>query len=120
VTPSEALQALFAAWERRDIDALAELFAADGVYEDPLQPETIVGRDRIRDEFRDSLEELAVCEITLRHTIEAGDVGVSEGRFYARLEDGAELDFLFAALVEMRDGKIARLGEYFDTKPLTG
>jgi uncharacterized protein len=120
VTPGEALRALFDAWERRDIDALADLFADDGVYEDPLQPETIVGRERIRDEFRGSLEELTVCEITLRHTIEAGDVGVSEGRFFARMDGGAELDFVFAALVELRDGKIARLGEYFDTKPLVG
>jgi ketosteroid isomerase-like protein len=120
VKPSEALRAVFDAWERRDIDALADAFTEDGAYEDPLQPTTIVGRDRIRDEFRGSLDELSLCEITLRHTIEMGDVGVSEGRFFGRLTSGGELDFAFAALAEMRDGRIARLGEYFDTRPLIG
>jgi len=119
VTPAEALHALFEAWERRDVEALAHLFVEDGVYEDPLRPETTVGRAQILDDYRESLEDLSECRITVRHTIEDGDVGVAEGHFAGALEAGGRLDFPFVALVEMRDGKIARIGEYFDTGPLT-
>jgi ketosteroid isomerase-like protein len=119
VTPSEALHALFEAWERRDVDALADLFVEDGAYEDPLRPDTIVGRDRIRDDYRGSLEDLTECRISVRHTFESGDLGVAEGHFGGALKAGGRLDFPFVALVEMHDGKIARIGEYFDTKPLT-
>ena len=118
MTPTEAALAVYDAWEKRDIDALAELFTDDADYEDPLHEGTVVGRDAIRDDYRPSLEGLASCEITVRHTMEDGDVGFSEAHFKAELKDGGKLEFPFTAVVEMRDGKIARIGEYFDTKPL--
>jgi ketosteroid isomerase-like protein len=53
--------------------------------------------------------------------MEEGDIGLCEGYFAAALADsGGRLDFPFAAVVEMRDGRIARLAEYFDTRPLVG
>ena len=51
--------------------------------------------------------------------LEHGDVGVAEGRFESVLvADGSRMDFDFAMLVELRDGQVARLAEYFDTRPL--
>jgi ketosteroid isomerase-like protein len=48
-----------------------------------------------------------------------GAIGFSEGVFTSRLAgESTRFDFRFAAVVEMRDGKIERLSEYFDTKPL--
>ena len=43
MTPAEALRAVCDAWEVGDPDAAAALFAADGVYEDPLYPEPLHG-----------------------------------------------------------------------------
>ena len=41
------------------------------------------------------------------------------GFFASKLREGGErFDFPFAILVELRDERIARLAEYFDTRPL--
>ena len=47
-----------------------------------------------------------------------GATGLAEGTFASALREGGRLDFPFAMVVEMRDGRIARLSEYFDTRPL--
>jgi ketosteroid isomerase-like protein len=119
MTPAEALIATFAAWERGDPDALADLFTEDGVLEDPLKPGTIVGREPIREQSRPAVAALRDCRITVKHLLERGAIGLCEGYFAASLaESGGRLDFPFSALVEMRDGRIRRLAEYFDTRPL--
>lgn len=121
MTPSEALRALCAGWERGDNDSIAELFTDDGVYEDPLHPRILEGREDIRAVNAAAVAALEECTITLRRMIEDGDAAFAEGYFASRLRDsGARLDFPFAMLVETRDGRIARLAEYFDTRPLTG
>jgi ketosteroid isomerase-like protein len=119
MTPREALEALGAAWDRLDVDALAAAFTDDGVVEDPLLPETARGREAIVALYRPSMAELSECKVTLGHVLETGDLGVAEGRFESVIAaDGSRMDFDFAMLVELRDGKVARLAEYFDTRPL--
>ena len=119
MTPGEALGAVFSAWERGDADAIADMFAADGVLEDPLKAGTITGREQIREQNRPAVAALEDCRVTIRHLFEEGDVGSCEGFFAARLvETGGRLDFPFAATIEMRDGQIARLAEFYDTRPL--
>jgi ketosteroid isomerase-like protein len=119
MTPREALQALGAAWDRLDVDALAAAFTDDGVVEDPLLPETARGREAIVALYTPSMAELSECRVTLGHVLETGDLGVAEGRFESVLAaDGSRMDFDFAMLVELRDGRVARLAEYFDTRPL--
>ncbi|HYX83963.1 MAG TPA: nuclear transport factor 2 family protein [Gaiellales bacterium] len=121
MTAAEALAASFAAWERGDPDALADLFADDGVLEDPLKDGTIVGREPIREQSRPAMAALADCRITITHLLEQGDIALCDGLFAASLVDtDGRLDFPFAAVVEMRGGQIARLAEYFDTRPLAG
>jgi ketosteroid isomerase-like protein len=121
MTAADALTASFAAWERGDPDALADLFADDGVLEDPLKPGTIVGREPIREESRPAMAALSDCRITITHMLERDDIAFCEGLFAAGLagSDG-RLDFPFAAVLEMRGGRIGRLAEYFDTRPLVG
>jgi len=119
MTPREALVALGAAWDTLDVAALVAVFTDDGVVEDPLLPETARGRDAIRELYTPSMGELSECRVTLGHVLEAGDLGVAEGRFESVIAaDGSRMDFDFAMLVELRDGKVARLAEYFDTRPL--
>jgi ketosteroid isomerase-like protein len=119
MTPAKAIRALFDAWEHDDPDALAALFTVDGVYEDPLKPDRLVGRDQVRDGNAPAMGAIEDCRITTTHVLEAGDVGACEGYFASRLAgDTGRLDFPFALVVELRDGLIARAGEYFDTRPL--
>jgi ketosteroid isomerase-like protein len=120
MTPIEVLQAICEAWNRLDNDALAELFADDGVFEDPLHEKTLVGREEIRTVNGPAMASLSECEVTLRTALEGGDLGLAEGMFRSALADGgARMDFAFSIAIELRDGRIARLTEYFDTAPLT-
>lgn len=119
MTPREATEAVFDAWERSDADAVAALFASDGRYEDPLFPEPVVGPEAIRDAVAPAMEEIRNLRIRVRLIAEAGESALCEASFLCELADGSgRFDFDFAMTVEMRDGKIARLTEYFDTRGL--
>lgn len=119
MTPREATEAVLDAWERSDPEAVAALFAGDGRYEDPLFPEALVGPDAIRAAVAPAMAELRNLEIPIRAIAEAGSVAICEASFRAELANGdGRFDFDFAMTVELRDGKIVRLTEYFDTRPL--
>ena len=119
MTPSEALQAICDAWNRLDNDALADLFTDDGIFEDPLHERTLRGREDVRAVNAAGMESLSECEVTLGAVLERGDLGLAEGMFRSALADGgARMDFPFAMVVELKDGRIARLTEYFDSAPL--
>src|SRR5262245_17122556 len=121
MTPSEATRAVLDAWERSDADAVAALFAADGRYEDPLFPEPLVGPDAIRAAVAPAMTEIRHLEIPVRSIVESGDVAICEASFRAEQVGGSgRFDFDFAMTVELRDGAIVRLTEYFDTRPLLG
>jgi ketosteroid isomerase-like protein len=119
MTPTEALRAVCDAWERGDPDAAAALFAPDGVYEDPLYPAPLRGREAIRAGLADGMGAIENCRVTLDPVLEQGDKVLAIGHFGSRLRDGGErFDFPFAILVEHSDAGIERLAEYFDTRPL--
>ena len=116
--PIEAINRTFEAWERDDADAVAGLFTEDGRYEDPLFPEVLVGPEAIRAGVRGGMDEITDLEIPVTHVVEAGDIGFVEAKFLCKLAaTGERFDFDFAMIVTMRDGKIDRLTEYFDTHP---
>ena len=119
MTAAEALRAVCDAWEVGDPDAAAGLFGPDGVYEDPLYPEPLTGPDPIRAGLANGMGAIEDCRDTLDPVLEDRDRVLAVGFFASKLLDGGErFDFPFAILVEIRDGKIARLSEYFDTRPL--
>jgi ketosteroid isomerase-like protein len=119
MTPIEALQAVCEAWTRLDNDALADLFADEGLFDDPLNDGIVRGREEVRAVAAPAMQALAECHVTLESALESGDLGLGEGTFRSRLADGqGRMDFSFALAVEMREGRIARLTEYFDTAPL--
>jgi ketosteroid isomerase-like protein len=119
MTPAEALRAVCDAWEAGDPDAAAGLFAPGGVYEDPLFPAPLQGPDAIRAGMAEGMGAIEDCRVTLDPVIEEGDRVLAVGLFASRLRDGGDrFDFPFAILVELTGGRIARLAEYFDTRPL--
>ncbi len=119
MTPTEAMQAICEAWNRLDNDALADLFTEDGIFEDPLHERTLQrSRGHPRGQ-RAGMAALSECKVTISTVAESGELGLAEGLFRSALaEGGARFDFPFAMAVEMKDGRIARLTEYFDTAPL--
>jgi ketosteroid isomerase-like protein len=119
MTPEDAIEAVFHAWQTLDVEKLVPLFTADARYEDPLFPDALVGHDQMRDGIQPAMADLADCTITTRRVVATADAGLVEAEFRSSLS-GAEgrLDFDFAMVVEMSDGRIARLAEYFDTRPL--
>jgi ketosteroid isomerase-like protein len=121
MTALEALRAVFAAWEAGDADALGPLFADDGAYLDPLKDGALVGRQSIVDANRAAMAAIEGCVITVSLALGDGERAIAEGIFSSRLA-GSEtrFDFPFMAVAELRDGRIARLAEYFDTRPLLG
>jgi ketosteroid isomerase-like protein len=118
VTPAQAIDRTFDAWRRLDIEALVELFTPDARYEDPLFPEPVVGHAQMREAIAPAMADLADCAITPFRVVESGDTGMVEAGFRSAVSAGGRLDFDFAMVVELRDGRIARLAEYFDTAPL--
>ena len=119
MTPSQAIRAIFRGWEEGDPDAIAALFADDGIFDDPLQPERRVGPAEIRKACAGGIAAIRNCRIPIRHLIEAGNVAFAEGEFHSELAaTGVRFDFSFAVVLEMKDGKVRRLAEYFDTSPL--
>ena len=119
MSPREAIEELLAAWELGDPGRAGRLFTADGVYIDPLFEEMPVGPEAISAAVADGMGAITDCKINTRHLLSEGTVGFIEAEFTSILADGSgRLDFPFAMLVEMRDGLIERLVEYFDTKPL--
>lgn len=115
----DALRVVCEAWERGDPDEVARLFAADGRYEDPLLPGPLIGPDAVREGVAQAMAEVTDLRIPIRHLLGDGDVAICEASFLCRPTEGeGRLDFEFAMVVETRDGEIARLTEYFDTRPL--
>jgi ketosteroid isomerase-like protein len=119
MTPSEAVRAILRAWEEADPDAIAALFAADGVFDDPLQPKRRIGPAEIRAACAGGIAAIRNCRIPIRHLVEYGNIALAEGDFLSELADtGARFDFPFALVLEMKNGKVSRLAEYFDTHAL--
>jgi ketosteroid isomerase-like protein len=118
VNAKQALAEVCESWNQLDPDRLAALFTDDGRYEDPLKASALVGKAEVRDGNAPAMEALGRCKVTLGLVAESGDAGFAEGFFSSELREGGRLDFPFMLLVEMEGGKIRRVAEYFDTRPL--
>jgi ketosteroid isomerase-like protein len=119
LTPAEALTALGRAWDDLDIDQLVAVFADHATVVDPLLPGEATGVAAIRELYTASMEELSECRVTLTNVLTSGTLGMAEGRFESTLADGAgRMDFDFAMTVELDHGRVTRLSEYYDTRPL--
>jgi ketosteroid isomerase-like protein len=110
---------MFEAWRRLDGDRFIALFTEDARYEFPLFSETLVGRQEIYDVIVPGMADVQECGFKILRIVEAGDTGMAEAQFRSRLVGGqGRIDFDFAMVAELRDGRIARLAHYLDTLPL--
>lgn len=110
-----AMRELCGGWERMDAAAIGALFAPDGRYEGPLFGEFPVGPAAVEAACAAAFAELTEVQVPITALGVDGDVALAEGRFQCTDLAGARTDFPLVMVVEVRDGKIVRFTEYFDT-----
>jgi len=126
MNPTTAFQKYCDAFAAGDGAAMAELFTDDGVFEASSLDSPLHGRRQLETQLGIISNGSMRISTELRVALEDGDRGHFEGSYEAEVVgtggklDGSahRIDFKFAAIVEMRDGRIARLSEIFDTRPL--
>ncbi|MFD5699748.1 nuclear transport factor 2 family protein [Streptomyces lasiicapitis] len=128
-TPQEIFQHyVYAGTISRDADALAEQFTEDGVFEAPLVPvgaafpKRLVGREEIRSAMAAYYEQPVKADRVpnikksgyVLHTTSDPDVFIAEiDTVFDGDGDGADVTVSLVQIFRIRDGKIARLRDYF-------
>ncbi len=112
-------QRLFAAVEDGDIGAAAAIYHPDAVIWH--------NHDRVESSARENLEVLArfverapTRRYVNRRLIVAPGAFVQQHTLEAIRKDGRRLSLPACVVGEVKDGRIVRLDEYFDTAPLAG
>src|SRR5260370_2909906 len=104
-------------WERLDPQQVAELFADQGRYDEPLKDGRLVGPCAILEANEKAMHDLLSCRIELSHVVETDQVALAEGEVHAVLRAGGTLAFSFAVVLEVADGKVTRPAAHFDSPP---
>jgi ketosteroid isomerase-like protein len=112
--------------ESFDVDGYADCFAVDGVQWFPFapsfMPSRLVGRERIREQLRSYREKARssgrrTTAIVTNNVHETADGLVAEFELHG-LEQGRAFVVPYVHVVQVRDGKIASLRDYFDSLAL--
>lgn len=126
MSPTEAFTRYCAAFSAGDARAMTALFTEDGLFEASSLDAPIRGHANLESQLRIIAKSSRHIQTEIRVALESGQRGHFEGSYEAeivgagsRIDGGPQrIDFKFTAIVEMRDGRIARLSEIFDTRPL--
>lgn len=114
------LRYVYAGAMRRDADAVAGLFAEDGVYEEPLLPRRLQGRAAIRDGVAamhadaryDGAANTELSRYTIHETADP-DVFVAEIDAVLDLRDGGRTTMSLVQIFRRRGDEIAQLRDYY-------
>ena len=115
----DLLEAIGAAFNRHDLDAIMDCFAEDGVFDQPAGPDIWGRRFSGKAEVRGALAALfdSIPDIhwePVRNWV-SGNAGCSEWRRTGTTVTGEKQDWLGCDLFTFRDGKIVRKDSYFKT-----
>lgn len=119
MSPDDAIRAYCAAFDDRDVEAIATLFAANGLYEMPfLKPGRLVGAAEIRAGLTRAFEVVARGTTSVQQIKTLGAQAIAEGVLTADIpRDGASITVPFAMVAESGDDGLARLTVYCDARP---
>ena len=114
----EVVRAVFEAWERGGVDAVAEFWdpeidwrAAEGALDDVG---VMRGVDAMRAYMNDWLDNFDDVHFEAEELIDAGDQVVAMQRVTARAKgSGVETELRYAVVNTIRDGKVVRGREYW-------
>lgn len=117
----EAIEELCAGWIAQDNQRIAAVFGVDGRFDDPLHERPLIGEADVLDANQSSVDELGDVGIELNWIIGDAERAVAEGRMIATVvADGSRMDFEFVMVAEAAGGRVTRVTEYFDTRPILG
>ena len=106
------------AWNARDVDAIAELFAEDGRFLSMTAPPAVkMGREVIRREWGALLSGVSDIELQLRHITVQGDSVFIE-RVDVFTYRGKLGRVPVACVLDIKDGKVQEWREYYDRASL--
>ena len=119
MSPDDAIRAYWAAFEAGDAEAIAALFAPNGLYETPfLTPTRLIGGAEIRAGLERSFAVTEARRVTLDQVKAAGHAAIAEGRFEATVpRDGETITVPFAMVAEAAEDGVRRLSLYCDARP---
>lgn len=118
-TNVETVRALYAAFNREDLEGTLAKLADDiewtepegslfgGTYHSPSEVRTNV--------FEVCRQDFETFTVEPERFLDAGAAVVALGTFYAATRDGTRIESPFAHVWELEDGKVARMTNYTDT-----
>lgn len=116
----EKMNAILAAFNSHDAEAVASFFAPDGVMLAPSGPEdvgrTLAGPDEIRASLVRRFSESPDIQWTEAKTWIFGEKALSEWRVRGTAPGGGTIDILGCDLWEFRDGKVVKKDTYYKQK----
>ena len=117
-TAAELLDRFKAAWETFDGDAWTELFTDDVEYhEDPFEP-PLVGSNAVRAYLLAAAEHQEQVAFTVeRHWVVDPTVLVAWHAGYVQRSDRARVRLAGFMTLDIRDGRISRLREWYHRRP---
>jgi limonene-1,2-epoxide hydrolase len=101
-------------WATRDADAMAEMFAEDGVYHNVPDPQPMEGREAVRTWLRKVCEQLSV-EAEVLQVASDGEWVLSE-RLDTHVEGDRRMPLPVMNVSRVVDGKLALWRDYYDTQ----
>ena len=119
MSPDDAIRAYCTAFDHRDVEAIAALFAANGLYEMPfLKPGRLIGAAEIRAGIGRAFEVVSTSTTSIRQITKLGAQAIAEGALTADIpRDGASITVPLALVAESGDDGLARLTVYCDARP---
>lgn len=98
------------------LDSAVEWRAAEGMLYADRSP--YIGRDAVaQGVFQRIVSEVDSLSVVPERFIDGGDIVVVEGRYKGKVKaTGVRLDAQFAHVYDVRNGKVARLQQYTDTR----
>jgi steroid delta-isomerase-like uncharacterized protein len=111
------LQAIAAAFDRHDLDAILEHFADDAVFESPRGPDPwgqrFEGRDAVREAFAGRFTGIPDVRYTDDDHFVDGDRGASEWTLSGTTTAGQRIEIRGCDLWTFRDGKVSRKDSFW-------
>lgn len=115
----EQIEDVLAAFEDRDVVAVSEAYAEDGVFIDPHYPEPEYrGPEEIREALEWALENVVEQPgLTVRNVWDEGETFAVEVDTHHTMKDGTEVDFPQVFIIESEDGRVTRWQSYLPFPP---
>ena len=112
----KVVDAMMAAWKRRDVEGFIDTLTDDIEYHWHPTKRPAVGKEKMRKFLSNYEAGFDQQEWNIRHTAETGGVLFVEGmEVLVDRSTGVKIDNPFVQVFEIRDGKIARMRDYYDT-----